>query len=325
MVRASRQAIGDALDWEVRNAQERLIDALNGVVYPKIQNQSEFYKGIVLVGILSDISTFFFPAAAVAKAYKKIGAEAYEVSKFIFTVAQSKFNKEVDAISNNHNAILALKYTSVKAKFLNLVMSQGRVFIATPYATNVISQIDQFLKAYEFGNERVVKAFCRELIHNLGFLETDLSVLKKQADKMLKPLLKNVMAIYLATYHRPWTQGDILFNYSWGTPPWPTTTMGIMNKMPPGWKGTRFSKDEKKIHDQILAKSQMMEIRVIKSLVGRSSVTEAFVRKRPTAGSAKSVAPKLANQVRMDPSLLQHAAKKTLDTLKSQGITDIRH
>lgn len=190
--------IGDAIDWEVRNWQERQIDALREEAFPLIDSKdSELLKTFTALNSAWGASKVFLTPL-------KEMAKPATIPLFVLDKVQDRMTQHYKDYIGRVNNRMSIRFTDVRDRLINEIQAVSRSFKGTPEGIKLTKILDTGISCpIKINSPEKVEVFYREVLHQTGAIPTNPSVIRKQTKLGFTKLLANVKEIYLGSYHGP--------------------------------------------------------------------------------------------------------------------------
>ena len=223
------KAIGNAIDWEIRNWQERQIDAINQEAFPLLSADDD-----ELLKTLAGLNTAWGATKVLLPPVAGMAAPA-TIPLYLLGKAQDALEGAYKKYLDDVNTRITERYTNVRDKLINEIQSVARIFKGTPDGVKLIKSIREGVPSWEDVNsDQKLEIYYRELLNQSGIIVSDPAIIRKQTKEGFGKLLQNLKDVYLATYHGPcWGEAGNRYLYysdSGGTLPIRANTLGLGNR-----------------------------------------------------------------------------------------------
>ena len=298
MVRATKDQIGDALDYEITDWRETQRSAIHNISWPALPNQPALFKTAAMFNFGVDATKAVYPASIVGGIIS-----CASVHLFILKKAEAAFRTQYQAAVNRANKELQDQFTMLSDSFISEIQDICRNFKNSLQGREMTDSIYRAVEDIEFRDDRQRDALLRQLIRDAKLIETDPAVIRAETSAGFTRLCVKIRDLWRASYHDAWTPDAVLW-YSGST----ELFWFASGKTGQKWAHARSKADQ----DWIIRNAWRMKVRYIKNpspilengkrdncyatLVGGREITQTYTGGVVISPDALSVAAKKLRQ-----------------------------
>jgi len=243
---ATKDQIGDALDYEIGDWRETQRAALQNIKWPKINSDSNLFKTAAMFNFGFDASNTLFPTLIAAN----IAGPILVIGK-----VQAEFQKMYQNAISQANVKLSNRFTVLRDSFIRQIQNNCRNFKDSPYARNVANIIHDATKDIQFKDDRQRDTRLRQLIRDANLIETDPQRIRKRTNDGFQQLCVAIRDLWKASYHDPWFKdAQMWFSSSTQLGLYPGPSGG--GRVSQQWKPVHLKKDQ----DWIICNAWRMKV-----------------------------------------------------------------
>jgi hypothetical protein len=234
MITATKDDIGNAIDWEITDWRETQRQAVYNVKFPTIGKNpaSDLFKTFSWLNFGVDTTKTLFPDSPVTTLISAASkaASSYVVPLWILGRVQEKFRSRYDEAIANQDVLLGTKFESLRDDFVRHTQDVARNFKNSPFGRAITDKVYNFVTPFkggwyglygavgyipanpgrEFRDAAERDTYLRGLIHNAGLIVTDPAVIRERTENGFAKLCEKIKNIWLGTRHGPGIKNYLL-------------------------------------------------------------------------------------------------------------------
>lgn len=275
MVTATRDEIGDALDYEITDWRETQRDAIRNINWPNLPSEPNIFKTAAMFNFGIDATKNMFPNSIVTGIIK-----ASSVHLYVLSQAQNAFKTEYQAAVARANTQLSNQFQTLSDSFIRQMQDICRNFKNSPQGRELTDAIYNATTGIQFIDDPQRDALLRQLIRDANLIETDPAVIRNRTNEGLTRLCVKIRDLWRASYHDAWSPDANLW-YSGSTQVF-LSRYGISQR----WHHVRNRADQ----DWIIRNAWRMDVSYIENrnpfnhqrdqcyatLIGARNITQTF-------------------------------------------------
>jgi len=209
MAKATKDDIGNAIDWLINDWRETYRSALDNFKWPSIPGgDEELFKGAAMLNFGIDATKTLFPkstAGSLITVVQDVATKHYAVPLWILGQAQDGFKKIHAAAVNASNKELHERFGNLRDQFVREIQKIARTYKNNPAGRAIADQVFPYVKDREFRDKTELDVFLRQVIHHARLIVTDPKDITKRVNEGFGGLCNKICYIWRASYHGPWT------------------------------------------------------------------------------------------------------------------------